>query len=95
MIRAIILATAIAAPAHAQTQCANRADVLAQLADRYGEARTGAGLTDSGALVEVFASAGGSWSITVTTADQRMCLVASGQSYEQHDEPPAPLGVPG
>jgi hypothetical protein len=92
---AAALALAVMAGPVAAAQCGARDAVLAVLADRYGESRQGAGLAANGALVEVFASANGSWTMTVTTADQRMCLIASGQSWEARDDPPAPLGVPG
>jgi hypothetical protein len=86
---------ALALPVRAAAQCASRDFVLTQLAERYGESRQGAGLAANGALVEVFASASGTWTMIVTTADQRTCLVASGQGWEAHADPPAPLGVPG
>lgn len=92
---AAALALAVMAGPVAAAQCGPRDLVLAQLGERYGEARQGAGLAANGALLEVFAGASGSWTITVTTADQTMCLVASGQSWEEHDDPPAPMGVPG
>lgn len=95
MIRAALILCALATPAAAAPQCAPRAFVLDQLSGRYGEARQGAGLAENGALIEIFAAEGGSWSFTVTTPDGNMCLVASGQSWERHDDPPAPMGTPG
>jgi hypothetical protein len=94
MIRAIALALICATPAHAN-QCGKRDTVIIQLAEKYGESRQVAGLAQNGAMMEVFAAASGSWTITVTTADGQMCLVASGQAFERHNSPPAPLGVPG
>ncbi|XAI95620.1 hypothetical protein [Nostoc phage Nsp-JY21] len=92
---AAALALAVMAGPVAAAQCGPRERVLALLGERYGESRQGAGLAANGALVEVFAGSSGTWTITVTTADQKTCLVASGQSWESHNEPPAPLGVPG
>ena len=63
--------------------CAPRAVVLEQLADRFGETRRSIGLGSQGQVVEVFASdASGSWTITVTLPSGITCLVASGQSFE-------------
>lgn len=51
----LILAThhAFAAP---PAQCAARAQVLAELAERYGETRRGIGLAVNNAVMEIFAS---------------------------------------
>ena len=73
--------------------CAPRQTVIDALEGQFSETRTGAGLAANGALVEVFTSASGSWTITATHADQVTCLVASGQSWEIHTAPP--LGEPG
>lgn len=86
----LILATHAAEAA----QCAPRDEVVAGLATGYDEVRQGAGLTagpDGGAQVlEVFASAAGSWTIVVTLPDGMTCLVASGQNWEAvKDELPA------
>lgn len=96
MIRLLVaLALAVMAGPVAAAQCGARDSVLAQLGERYGESRQGAGLAANGALLEVFAGASGSWTITVTTADQKTCLVASGQGWEDYDTPPPPQGTPG
>lgn len=90
MIRLAILAALAATPAAAQ-QCGPRDGVVAMLASRFGEARVSAGLSAQGHLIETFASAEtGSWTITVTHPDMRMCLLASGQSFEMA----APVAVP-
>ena len=64
--------------------CAERERVLAQLTQKYGEARQGMGLAANNSVVEVFASTEtGSWTITVTSPNGVTCLVASGQAYEE------------
>jgi hypothetical protein len=76
----VILATqsGFAAP-----QCGPRAAVLDQLASKYRETRRGVGIAANQGVMELFASAEtGSWTITVTLADGRMCLVASGEGFE-------------
>ena len=63
---------------------AERERVLAQLTQKYGEARQGMGLAANNSVVEVFASTEtGSWTITVTSPNGVTCLVASGQAYEE------------
>jgi hypothetical protein len=76
----VILATQIA---HSAPQCDSRAAVTALLADRYGETRRALGLAGEAAVMELFASdTTGTWSITMTLPDGRMCLMASGAGYE-------------
>ena len=76
----VILATQIA---HANPQCDARAAVTALLADRYGETRRALGLAGEAAVMELFAAdATGTWTITMTLPDGRMCLMASGTGYE-------------
>lgn len=67
----------------AETQnCAPRDVVLHRLSTGYGETRQSIGLGANNAVVEVFASNTGSWSIIVTFPEGPTCLVASGQAYE-------------
>ncbi len=85
----VILATQIAFSA---PQCDSRDNVIALLADRYGETRRAVGLAGDAAIMELYAAdATGTWSITATLPDGQMCLVASGSRYEAVAEPlPAP-----
>jgi hypothetical protein len=68
--------------------CGKRDTVLNRLSEKFGETRRSLGLGANNGVVEVFASDDtGSWTITVTMPDGRMCLVASGQSYEDTIDP--------
>jgi hypothetical protein len=79
---ALILATSHAF-AQPLDRCADRARILAQLAETYGETRQSIGLAANNSVLETFASATtGTWTITVTSATGTTCLVASGQSFE-------------
>jgi hypothetical protein len=76
----VILATQIA---QSNPQCDSRAAVTALLADRFGETRRALGLAGEAAVMELFASdTTGTWTITMTLPDGRMCLMASGDDYE-------------
>ena len=94
---ALIAATAFLAPlaAFAQGQnCGNRELVVERLTTKYGESRQSIGMAPQGRVVEVFASLEtGTWTITVTMHNGITCLVASGQSFEDLDEPVAPAGI--
>jgi len=86
----LLLSSCFAAPVMAQgVQCGPRDVIIEQLENRYQETRRSAGLDTGNSLVELFASdQTGSWTITVTMPDGRMCLVAAGSHYEQ--TPPKP-----
>lgn len=84
-----LLGLILAAHAAHAAPCAPRDQVVARLATGFDEVRRGAGLTagpDGRAQVlEVFASAAGSWTLVVTLPDGMTCLVASGQNWETLD----------
>ena len=88
----ILIATALAAliamPAWA-SNCAIRTDVVETLAGRYGEVRQGAGLTNGGGMLEVFASEEtGTWTILVSHPNGITCIVASGRAFDWVNETP-------
>ena len=80
-VGALVLATN---PTFAQNQnCGQREAVIERLSEAYGETRQSIGLGPNNRVVEVFASTDtGTWTITVTSPNGMMCLVASGQAYE-------------
>jgi hypothetical protein len=64
--------------------CADRALVVERLETRFGETRQSRGLNGANGLVEIYVSAEtGTWTILVTTADGKSCLLASGSVWEQ------------
>ncbi|MEQ9015935.1 MAG: hypothetical protein RLO38_15605 [Roseovarius confluentis] len=90
---ALFVGMASSALAQGQT-CGARDAVIERLAERYGESRQSIGMAPEGRVVEVFASLeSGTWTITVTMPNGMTCLVASGQSYENLDEPLRPTGI--
>ncbi|MGR3714965.1 MAG: hypothetical protein ACU0A6_17800 [Shimia sp.] len=89
----ILAATQADAQTQRQAHCAARTDVIARLADRYGETRQALGLAQQGAVIEIFASdTTGTWTITVTAPNGTSCLVASGQAFERLSEALPPKG---
>ncbi|NHB75439.1 hypothetical protein [Rhodobacter calidifons] len=79
-LAAVLAASQIA---HSAPHCDTRERVTALLAERYGETRRAVGLAGQAAVMELFAAeATGTWSITLTLPDGRMCLMASGSDYE-------------
>jgi len=87
----VILATQIA---QGSPRCDTRAAVTTLLTDRHGETRRAIGLAGSAAVMELFAAdATGTWTITLTLPDGRMCIVAAGLGYEALDERLPPRGA--
>jgi hypothetical protein len=81
--------------AHGAPQCDSREAATTLLADRYGETRRSVGIAGEEAVMELFASdATGTWSITMTLPDGRMCLMASGSNYETVTEERPAKGDP-
>jgi hypothetical protein len=85
-----------ASPALSQTQmpCADRADVVSRLAERYGETLQSMGLNQNNTILEVYASEEtGTWTILLSRADGTACLVAAGQMWDGTPAQ-APVGDP-
>ena len=60
--------------------CLPTPDVHQNLAD-LGESRVMAGLSDKGAIIEIWAAPTGSWTALVSFPDGRTCLLDAGQGY--------------
>lgn len=88
------IAAWIAMPAAAQN-CAPRDVVIKNLAEKYGETRQVIGLDGRGNVMEVFGNVdSGSWTLTVTSPNGQVCMVAAGQQFEILAEGPAKGGDP-
>ena len=68
--------------ARAAAQCAPRDAVAADLATQYGETRRIIGLAQDNTVMELYAAATGTWTLTVTLPNGLTCLVAAGNSFE-------------
>ena len=68
--------------AHAQGACGPRDKLVEALSDQYKESPVGIGLVQSGQVLEVFASSSGSWSMVMTAADGKTCIIAAGDNWE-------------
>ncbi|GHD54033.1 hypothetical protein GCM10017083_31100 [Thalassobaculum fulvum] len=90
---AVALLLMPAAPVHAQMACAAREAVVSALATRFGETVSATGVDRNGNLLEVFSSAGGSWTIVLTIPGGPTCLLASGDGWWQADERRKPAGT--
>jgi len=66
----------------AQTACAPREGFVQQLLGKYQEAPQAMGVSNTGFLMELFASEHtGSWTIMLTRPDGQTCIIYAGQGY--------------
>ncbi len=69
-------------PAQAQLACGGHDDMAAWLAETFREQRVGYGLAGTTLVVEVFASARGTWTMLMTDINGQSCIVAAGEGWE-------------
>ena len=62
--------------------CANRAEMVKSLADKFKENPTAVGQINGDAVIEVFVSEKGSWTILATGTDGKSCVLSAGESWE-------------
>ena len=88
LVGVALLACTPSAEAAAETAaCAALAEVVAKLAQRFGETLRSVGLQRSDGLLEVYASdRTGTWTILVTRPDGISCLLAAGERWEEEPE---------
>ena len=68
--------------ANAQSQCGPRDGIVSQLAQRFQEVPAGRGAIGEQALMELFLSPSGSWTILGTDSQKRSCVVMGGDAFE-------------
>lgn len=79
---ATLILTLTASAASAMGPCAQHSDIVARLKQQFGEVEVGRGLSNRGYLMEVFASAAGTWTILLSQADGVSCLADAGEAWE-------------
>ncbi len=68
--------------ARAEQLCLPREDAVAQLGAQFDERVIGRGLVGSGeAMVELFVSEGGTWTVVLTDTAGLSCVIASGEDW--------------
>ena len=62
--------------------CAPRDDLVSQLGTQFRESQKAVGLLGEQAVMEVFASEQGSWTILTTDINGTSCIVAAGEGWD-------------
>jgi hypothetical protein len=74
--------SALPAPANGQSACVERTEAASNLKKKFSEIPVSMGLSKQGALIEVFASPAGTWSIIMTFPNGMSCIMAAGEAWE-------------
>lgn len=89
MTRKFIICTAAAAmlpllsnAGFASPPCGTRDEIVKKLSEEYKEAPQSVGLVNQDAVVEVFVSENGSWTIIASGTDGKSCVLSSGEGWE-------------
>jgi hypothetical protein len=79
---ALCAATLSGPSAFAEEACAPRAEIVAKLAQDFRERQEAVGLVNDQAVLEVFVSANGTWTILASGTDGTSCVLSAGQDWE-------------
>ncbi len=69
-----------------QLPCGKRDEMVKSLFSQYREQPRAMGLANQTAIIEIFTSKSGSWTILLTKPDGASCIVSAGEAWE--DIPP-------
>lgn len=81
LVVALLLAMVSLARSQARA-CAPHDDIVGRLDKSFQEKQRAFGLIGGRAIVELYISAKGSWTIIVTGTDGRTCILAAGEGWE-------------
>lgn len=85
-LRCVLLAIMITAsmfPSPAQSQiCATHENIAAGLKQNFGEEVQAIGITRVGALIEIYTSPHGTWTVVLTIPNGPSCLIADGADFQ-------------
>lgn len=70
------------APLAALQMCGARVDIVQKLSDHFNESPMALGIVNQDAVVEVFVSDNGSWTILATGTDGNSCVVSAGEGWQ-------------
>ena len=71
-----------ATPSPAASFCANRTEMVKSLSDKFKENPAAMGQINGSAVVEIFVSDNGTWTILATGTDGKSCVLSAGEGWE-------------
>lgn len=78
----LVAAVAPASAADGQNLCGARVDIVSKLSSHYKELPAAVGMVDKNAVLEIFVSNDGTWTIIATGTDGNSCVLSSGEGWE-------------
>ena len=90
-ITSLAAVAAAAAPAMAGPTCGERTDIVRKLSHDFKEAPQSVGMVNNQAVIEVFVSEKGSWTIIASGTDGKSCVLSAGDGWQTD----ALAGLPG
>lgn len=87
LILAVAALGLLAGAAQAQQVCTMRADLVKMLGDKYKEQPSGQGLVGDRAMLEVYVSEKGTFTIVSSYPNGVACIIAAGNSWEAMERP--------
>jgi hypothetical protein len=85
VLTAIAAQLVLIAPGIAQAQfamCGERAAIIDQLKTKYQESRQAVGLISNTGAAELYVSEKGTWTMLMTLANGKSCIIAAGHSWD-------------
>jgi hypothetical protein len=77
--------------AEAAPQCGNHDKIVDVLGDKFKETRRVMGVVNSTAVMEIFMSTQGTWTIVITDTNGKSCITVAGEEWQ--DVPVAVAGL--
>lgn len=81
LLAIMIMATIFPSPAQSQI-CATHENIAAELKQNFGEEVQAIGITSVGALIEIYTSPRGTWTVVLTIPNGPSCLIAEGVDFQ-------------
>ena len=79
---AVAMLPLFSSAAFAAVPCGARDEIVKKLSEEFKEAPQSVGVVNKDAVVEVFVSENGTWTIIASGTDGQSCVVSSGESWE-------------
>ncbi len=74
--------TAASASMISMNMCGERERLVGELENQFNESATAVGMVSSDAVVEIFVSDAGTWTIIATGTDGQSCILSAGEGWE-------------
>jgi hypothetical protein len=75
----------VAAAQAAEPDCAPRGEIVAKLAQDFKERQQAIGVVNEQAVLEIYVSGAGTWTIIATDTGGNSCVVSAGKDWDSND----------